>query len=137
MAKSASPIRLQQTLMDAARVHGKLAHRSVAQQIEYWAELGRSISREIDPIALLEVDAGMKRIVLEDAEVPAVGPEEVFRAAQEARESGALSRAIAEASPVRYQGSQAHPGYLERIDRDGKVTVGTFANGAFHPRLPE
>ncbi|WP_269617933.1 TA system antitoxin ParD family protein [Zhongshania sp. BJYM1] len=49
MAKAASPIRLQQDLMQAAESTAKRFHRSTAEQIEYWAELGRSVSSSINP----------------------------------------------------------------------------------------
>jgi hypothetical protein len=44
MAKAASPIRLQEELMQAAESTAKRFHRSTAEQIEYWADLGRSVS---------------------------------------------------------------------------------------------
>jgi hypothetical protein len=34
----------------------------------------------------------------------------------------------------RYQASNAHPGYLERIDTNGVRTLGRFLDGAFVPR---
>ncbi|MCB1936185.1 MAG: hypothetical protein KDF59_09600, partial [Nitrosomonas sp.] len=37
MAKSASPIRLQEELMKAAELTASRFHRSTAEQIEYWA----------------------------------------------------------------------------------------------------
>ena len=36
MAKAISPIRLQNELMESAKVVGALMHRSAAEQIEYW-----------------------------------------------------------------------------------------------------
>lgn len=35
--KSASPIRLQSDLMEAAAITGAQAHRTQPEQIEYWA----------------------------------------------------------------------------------------------------
>ena len=49
MAKAASPIRLQQDLMQAAETTAKRFHRSTAEQVEYWAELGRSVAATLDP----------------------------------------------------------------------------------------
>ncbi len=49
MAKSASPIRLQEDLMKLAAVTGKRPHRSTAEQIEYWAEMGRNVSAMLNP----------------------------------------------------------------------------------------
>ncbi len=34
-------------------------------------------------------------------------------------------------SAIKYQSSIAHPGFLEQIDREGKVVIGQFKNGGF------
>ncbi len=52
MAKAASPIRLQEELMQAAESTAKLFHRSTAEQIKYWADLGHSVSSTLDPDVL-------------------------------------------------------------------------------------
>ena len=62
MAKAASPVRLQDDLMQAATLIGEQEHRSAAEQVEYWASLGRKISRLVNTDALLEVTAGLARI---------------------------------------------------------------------------
>ena len=62
MAKAASPIRFQQDLMQAAESTAKRFHRSTAEQIEYWAELGRSVSSTLDPDILLSIKAGLAKI---------------------------------------------------------------------------
>ena len=49
MPKAASPVRLQEELMESARISGSIQHRSAAKQIEYWADLGRKVSKAIDP----------------------------------------------------------------------------------------
>ncbi|MCF6202823.1 MAG: ParD-like family protein [Methylococcaceae bacterium] len=59
MAKSASPIRLQADLMQAAEITAKRYHRSTAEQIEYWADLGRTVASTLDPDVLLSVAAGL------------------------------------------------------------------------------
>lgn len=44
MAKAKSPIRLDQSLMDSAASVAKVAHRSAAEQIELWADIGRTLT---------------------------------------------------------------------------------------------
>lgn len=51
----------------------------------------------------------------------------------ERRQSGDLKRAIADGQ-TRYQGSITNPGYLEKVDSDGGVTIGRFQNGCFKPK---
>lgn len=50
MAKAASPVRLQKSLVDAATVAGQQFNRSTAEQIEYWADLGRRVAAVLDPL---------------------------------------------------------------------------------------
>jgi hypothetical protein len=132
MAKAASPIRLQAKLMQAASVAGARQHRSAAEQIEYWATLGRQIGRFVDPDTLLEIAAGLARIKIEPTVSQPVDPEAVFAAVAADRRSGELSRKVTTAA-IRYQASVTHPGYLEQIDRNGISKVGTFHNGVFTP----
>ncbi len=132
MTKAASPVRLQHDLMQAASHAGERWHRSAAQQIEYWASIGRKVAKCVDPDRLLEVSAGLAQIKVEPIEVPPVNPDQVFAALERDRESGTLAASIPTAS-VRYQTSASHPGYLEQINADGQITVGQFSNGVFTP----
>ena len=133
MPKAASPVRLQAELMESARISGSAQHRSAAEQIEYWADIGRKVSRTIDPDILLAIDAGLARISVEQVNSVALDPNSVFSALDAERDSGELASAIAEQSPIRYQASKTGPGLLERIDSGGDVVVGMFINGDFVP----
>lgn len=130
MAKAASPIRLQQDLMQAAELAGKRFHRSTAEQIEYWAALGQSVSSTLDPDVVLSIKAGLTRLNVEPVVSPGVDPDEVFGTLESQRKSGVLSRNVTGAR-IRYQSSSAHPGWLERVDQNGDITVGQFKNGEF------
>jgi hypothetical protein len=130
MAKSASPVRLQDALMRSAALAGALHHRSAAQQIECWASLGREVAALLDPDRLLAVQAGLARLHVEPVTAPSVIPQQVFAALEADRSSGVLANSVSSA-PVRYQACSSRPGYLERLDRDGSRSVGRFANGEF------
>ena len=130
MAKSASPVRLQDALMRSAALAGARQHRSAAQQIEYWASLGREMATLLDPDRLLAVQAGLARLHVEPVTAPSVIPEQVFAALEAERSSGVLANSVSSA-PVRYQACSSRPGYLERLDKDGSRSVGRFANGEF------
>ena len=130
MAKSASPVRLQDALMRSAALAGARHHRSAAQQIEYWASLGREVAALLDPDRLLAVQAGLARLRVEPVTVASVIPEQVFAALEADRSSGVLANSVSSA-PVRYQACSSRPGYLERLDKDGSRSVGRFANGEF------
>ena len=135
MPKSASPVRLQAELMQSASMAGRRQHRSAAEQIEYWASIGRSVSKIINQDTLLEFSAGLVRLKIEPVESAAIAPEEVFSDLERDRKSGRLVESVTTSS-VRYQVSVRHPGQLEQILADGRVIVGQFHDGVFTP-LPE
>jgi hypothetical protein len=130
MAKAASPIRLQKDIMQAAILAGKRNHRSTTEQIEYWAEMGRKVAAFLNPDDLLSVSAGLARIRLEPVFVEPIDAQEVFCELETERDNGSLSQTVTR-SPVRYQVSPLHPGYLEQIGSNGERTTGTFENGEF------
>ncbi len=135
MPKASSPVRLQAELMHAATIASRLQQRSVAEQIEYWAGIGRSVSRIIDQDTLLEIAAGLVHLKIEPVAPVDVAPEEVFSDLERDRKSGRLADSVT-TSLVRYQASTRHPGKLEQILPDGRVNIGKFHNGVFMP-LPE
>jgi hypothetical protein len=130
MAKAASPIRLQEELMQMAESTAKRFHRSTAEQIEYWADLGRTVASTLDPDILLSVTAGLTVIKTEPVISAPVNPDTVFQSLENDREAGVLPDSVTN-SPVRYQASVTNLGYLERIDPNGNITTGQFKNGLF------
>lgn len=132
MAKSASPIRLQDDLMQEAARIGKRQHRSTAEQIEYWADIGRQASEVIDPDVLLSLVSGLVRIKVEPVDDVVVEPAHVLESLETERENGTLADRVT-GSPLKYQVCESHPGYLEQIDDQGRVTVGQFSDGEFSP----
>ena len=59
MVKATSPVRLKSSLMNAATVAGIPLQRTAAEQIEYWADIGRKVARNVAPEILLAVQAGL------------------------------------------------------------------------------
>ncbi len=132
MAKATSPIRLQAELMHAAALSGKRYHRSTAEQIEYWADIGQRISSFIDPDTLLSVKSGLAKITVEPVHATPIDPASVFQSLETDRQSGSLSKSVS-TGKLRYQVSEEHPGYLVQIDKQDNATTGKFENGAFIP----
>lgn len=132
MAKSSSPIRLQSDLMSAAELTAKRFHRSTAEQIEYWAEIGKKLSHIINPDVLLSVTAGLTTIKTETVNSQAIDPKTVFNHLNKQRDTGELSLKVSN-SAVQYQASQQHIGLLEQINQDGTIITGTFRDGVFIP----
>lgn len=130
MAKAASPIRLQDELMQAAALTAERFHRSTAEQIEYWAEMGRNVDHMLNPDDLLAISAGLAKITVEPVTSEPVDPAAVFESLEAERVSGVPSQTVT-SSVLKYQVSLAHPGYLEQIHPDGRIITGKFQSGEF------
>jgi hypothetical protein len=130
MPKAVSPVRLQKDLMQAATLTGARYHRSAAEQVEYWAHLGRQVSAVLDPDVLISISTGLARVKVEPVFGEPVNPDVVFHSLEAERRRGTLAQTVTD-SAIKYQASLTHPGYLERIGQDGNITVGQFKNGEF------
>lgn len=130
MAKAASPIRLQDELMQAAALTAERFHRSTAEQIEYWAEMGRNVDRMLNPDDLLAISAGLARITIEPITSEPVDPIGIFQSLEDDRASSMLPQMVT-GNVLKYQASLAHPGYLEQIHPDGRIQTGKFQDGEF------
>ncbi len=102
MPKSASPVRLQQELMQQATLTGARHHRSAAEQIEDWGTLGQQVARVLDPGKLLDVFTGLSALKVVPIATSAVDPEQAFAALEQQRRSGQLSQSVSGTS-LRYQ----------------------------------
>jgi len=125
-----SPVRLQDDLMQAAKSTGKRFHRSTAEQIEYWADIGRKVSKVLDPDTLISISTGLTQVKVEPIYGKPVDPDDVFNLLEAKRHQGTLIQGVTD-SDIRYQSSLTQPGYLERVDQNGNVLVGQFKNGEF------
>ena len=130
MAKASSPVRLQNDLMQAAKLTGERFHRSTAEQIEYWADIGRKVSTVLDPDTLISIATGLTQVKVEPIYGKPIDPDDVFNLLEAQRQQGTLTQTVTN-STIKYQSSLTQPGYLERIDQNGNVLVGQFENGEF------
>ncbi|MBK7493254.1 MAG: hypothetical protein KBF68_08980 [Nitrosomonas sp.] len=130
MAKAVSPIRLQDELMQAAALTAERFHRSTAEQIEYWAEMGRNVDHMLNPNDLLAISAGLAKITVEPVSSEPVDPIGIFQSLEDDRASGILPQMV-NGNVLKYQVSLAHHGYLEQIHPDGRVQTGKFQDGEF------
>ncbi len=130
MAKALSPVRLQDDLMQAAKSTGKRFHRSTAEQIEYWADIGRKVSTVLDPDTLISIATGLTQVKVEPIYGKPIDPDDVFNLLEAQRQQGTLTQTVTD-SAIKYQSSLTQPGYLERIDQEGNILVGQFKNGEF------
>ena len=117
------PVKVSDALMLDARVAGEIVERSMAGQIEFWAKIGRALEPLLrgDQVLALCRAGGVKSLsdCLESVDSPA-GRRRVFEH-------------LKTRPYPHYQAAAESPGLLERIEADGKRTVGRFVNRQFQP----
>ena len=128
-----SPLRLNSALIVAAQKVGSIQKRSVPNQIEYWAELGRAIEHLLEPNDIYAITQGFKKITIEAIASKPVNPDDVFASIENSRKNGVLAEKVTSAG-VYYESSQSRPGLLDRINSStGERQTGRFRNGKFIP----
>lgn len=125
------PVKLSDALVDAARSESARADRSLASQIEHWAQLGRMIEPSL---------TSAKTQALKHAEIPlmaALPPAEEGRALLAAL-TAALTHDTSRrkvtrgfAGSVRYGTDPDRPGFVIRLEPDGTRTLGRLVQGRF------
>jgi hypothetical protein len=117
------PVKLSDVLVLDARVTGKIAERSIAGQIEYWANLGRAIEPLLQGTQALALckKAAVRPLseCLETVDTP-VG-------------RNRLNKYLDTLPFPHYEPAPKKPGFLVRIDEGGKRTLGRFVNRKFQP----
>ena len=117
------PVKLSDDLVLDARVIGRVAQRSIAGQIEYWANLGRAVEPLLEgATALALARSGSVR--------PLAGLIETVDTPEGRRR--VTEHLQAEPWP-HYEAAPDAPGLLVRIDADGTRTTGRFVNREFRP----
>ena len=128
---STSPLRLDSTLVAAAKREGAINKRSAPKQIEFWAELGKAVEHVLSYDDIFAVIQGLKTIKVESVTSPAVDPEDIFKAFDDSRNSQKLGDKVTSAG-VYFEASRSRPGLLDKVNTvTGERQTGRFCNGAF------
>ena len=133
MAKHTSPMRLNEQLVNEAQSVSALLNRSVAEQIEYWSELGKRVSADLTPAQTIQIMTGTGRLVVE---TPHFEPLDVLALSSEVEadsRSGALSTELLEKGQTLYSPAPEGGGILEARYPDGTSQKGRFTDGKFTP----
>jgi hypothetical protein len=121
------PVKLSDGLVLDARLAGEVVERSIAGQVEFWARLGRSLE------PLLE---GQKVMAL--CRAGAARPLSELLATVDSPEGRNRVEGYLQTLPFpHYRPWPGQRGMLERIDQNGKRTVGRFVNREFKPIRPK
>ena len=115
------PVKLSDALVLDARLTGEVVERSIAGQVEFWANLGRAVEPLLQGDRVLALCRSAAAVPLSSALAS------VDTAAGRRRVAGHLA-----ARPFpHYEAAPGRPGLLARIDADGKRTVGKFVSRTF------
>lgn len=115
------PVKLSDELVLDARTVGKIAERSIAGQVEYWARLGKSIE---------SVLRGDRALALQQSGA-ARSLEEILSSV-DSDEGRERVRTYLESRPFpHFEPCPDEAGILIKIDEDGTRTRGRFVNRAF------
>ncbi len=124
-------LRIDEALALDAQRQGRVEHRSINGQVEYWAKLGRAVSLSMDMADAYAVVQGLKKIKLELVNSVPVDPNIVLANLEENRAKGFVDQPITTA-PFYYEVSTSKPGYLDRVETaTSKKETGIFKDGEF------
>lgn len=117
------PVKLSDELVFDARLTAELSERSIAGQIEFWAQLGRSL----EPLL-----RGDRALALRRAS--AARPLSEAIAGVDSDAGRQRVKAYLQTQPFpHYEPVPDRPGMLRRIEEDGTEAVGRFINRVFEP----
>ena len=128
------PIRLDDQLVRDAEAEAASHKRTPPKQIEYWAEIGKTVSRFASSNDLLALIQGVAEVTIIAPPSKPIAPSDVFNKLDQDRKQGTLSHKVTQAT-IRYEASKSQPGLLDQIETDGSRQTGRFHNGAFIPSV--
>lgn len=115
------PVKLSDELVLDARLTAEIADRSIAGQVEHWAQLGRAI----EPLLRGDQALALRR----------AGAQKPLSECLESIDSDEGRHRVAEYLSTRpfphYESAPGRPGLLLRIEADGTRTIGRFVNREF------
>jgi ParD-like antitoxin of type II bacterial toxin-antitoxin system len=115
------PVKLSDDLVLDARLVGETTERSIASQIEFWAQLGRALEPVLRTEALLRLKRSGRAVRLSDSLRTVDTP-----AGRKRVEAFLAGRAY-----PHFESAPERPGLVVRVDQDGKRTVGRFVQRKF------
>jgi len=119
MLAMSQTIELSDEIVSAARRAAELTQRTVASQIEFWAQLGRTIEPLLDGAHALRPANGIRPL---SESLASVNSEEGRRRVRDYLQTRPFPH---------YEPVSDTPGLLLRVDEDGTRTVGRFVGREF------
>ncbi len=125
----AQPVKVADTLIQAARGAAAETNRSMAAQIEHWALLGRAVEQALTTGDVLALKRSEGR--LDPAQRQALA--QVLAGALDPQRRDLAKVAIGARNAVRYETDPSLPGMLIQLLPDGTRRVGRLVNREFVP----
>lgn len=120
-------IRLKRDLVSLAASEAHINKRSLPKQIEFWADLGRMISKVLTANEIIAVVQGVKKLKVEDREVEYVPLEEIQEDIDQRYPLLSESRMV-------YEACNENPDWVIQVDRHFNTREpGIFRDGKFKP----
>ncbi len=130
VADTAKPVRLRPALYQAAAHYADIEHRSIAKQVEYWAEIGRWMATSVDQNSIYALLAGTASLDVNHQQSINVSTDDMLRDLAEAKKSGSIKDRILGADVI-YDAAPNNPQLIRRTEAQGSVSFGSFVDGRF------
>jgi ParD-like antitoxin of type II bacterial toxin-antitoxin system len=117
------PIKISDTLALAARTEAETFERSIASQVEHWAQIGRAVEQVLghDQVAALKKQAGMRELT------------DAMRTATSDTGPARVLAHLQKLGGPRYTLDPVRRGGIIRLEPDGSRTRGRFVRRRFVP----
>lgn len=117
------PVKLSDNIVLDARLTGEITERSIAGQIEYWANIGRAIEKLLQGAQALALCRNAMAKPLSAC----------LDSVDSAKGRHGVAEHLKTLLYPHYEHAPESKGLLLRIEADGKRTVGRFVNRKFQP----
>lgn len=121
LQRMSQPVKISDELILDARLTAEIAERSIAGQIEFWAQLGRAIEPLLDGARALALRRAGKAVPLS----------ECLASVDSAAGRGRVAEYLESRPFPHNEPAPDAPGFLVRVDADGTRTVGRFVGREF------
>ena len=120
---SSMPLRIDGDLINEAKVSSQIFHRSIAQQVEHWASLGRVLEKVLTVSSVAKVKSLNRPVALERV---------LAGARSVAGKKKTLALLARKKGPL-YGTKQGRPRVLLQYQPDGTTVAGRMVQGKFIP----
>lgn len=126
-------VRLSSLLVSTAEIKSQINQRSVPGQIEHWAKIGAKIAERLTPKDIEDLLQERADFHLERKPSQNIDLATVVHRIEAERNAGTLSSKVVTSSEW-FETSKEHPGYIVKINTEGKRVLGKIQNGVFKPK---